>query len=136
MSRISLCDTRTSKHLYFPLFDKRSFFSLSLPLPFALLSISLSGLLRGSTDLYGNDTLPVRRLPKEQDTLDLTPCNVRKDTTGSLDCYHTGDGIRANQQPIINALHIVLRRRHNQHARALALINPHWDDEILFQEAR
>ncbi|KAI2800768.1 hypothetical protein BLOT_012340 [Blomia tropicalis] len=93
------------------------------------------GMLRGSLDLMGNDTLPVRRLPKEQDTLDLTPCNEPL-SNPQLTCYHTGDGIRGNQQPGINALHIVLRRRHNQHAKALAIINPHWDDEILFQEAR
>ncbi|KAH7644884.1 salivary peroxidase/catechol oxidase [Dermatophagoides farinae] len=93
------------------------------------------GLMRGSLDLMGNDTLPVRRLPKEQDTLDLTPCNEPL-SNPQLTCYHTGDGIRGNQQPGINSIHIMLRRRHNMHAKALAIVNPHWDDEILFQEAR
>jgi hypothetical protein len=91
--------------------------------------------LRGSLDIRGNETLPVRRLPKEQDTLDLTACNEPQ-SNPELTCYHSGDGIRGNQQPGINAIHIMMRKRHNMHAKALAYVNPHWDDETLFQEAR
>lgn len=93
------------------------------------------GLMRGSVDMRGNETLPVRRLPKEQDTLDLTACNEPL-SNPELTCYHSGDGIRGNQQPGINAIHIMMRKRHNMHAKALAYVNPHWDDETLFQEAR
>jgi peroxidase len=95
----------------------------------------VKGLMRGSLDMNGNETLPVRRLPKEQDTLDLTPCNPPINNP-ELDCYHSGDGIRGNQQPGVNSIHVMMRKRHNQHAKALARVNPHWDDETLFQEAR
>ncbi|XP_035789971.1 peroxidase-like isoform X1 [Anopheles albimanus] len=50
-------------------------------------------------------------------------------------CYHTGD-LRSNQSPHLALLQIVFLLEHNRLARELAILNRHWDDERLFQEAR
>lgn len=50
-------------------------------------------------------------------------------------CLMAGD-IRPNMDPISAALHIILMREHNRVASSLSEINPQWDDETLFQEAR
>uniref|UniRef100_A0A182JAF1 Heme peroxidase 1 n=1 Tax=Anopheles atroparvus TaxID=41427 RepID=A0A182JAF1_ANOAO len=50
-------------------------------------------------------------------------------------CYLTGD-LRSNQSPHLALLQIVHLLEHNRLAGALARMNPCWDDERLFQEAR
>ncbi|KAL0125820.1 hypothetical protein PUN28_004702 [Cardiocondyla obscurior] len=50
-------------------------------------------------------------------------------------CYATGD-TRANQNPQLTVLHIMLLREHNRIANYLAHLNPHWTDETIFQETR
>ncbi|KAG5891984.1 hypothetical protein JTB14_014428 [Gonioctena quinquepunctata] len=50
-------------------------------------------------------------------------------------CYLAGDA-RVNQNPQLTLLQIVLLREHNRIADILAKLNPHWNDETIFQEAR
>lgn len=50
-------------------------------------------------------------------------------------CYRTGD-MRTNQNPGLTILQIVLLREHNRIADVLQTINPHWDDELTYQESR
>ncbi|XP_054713172.1 peroxidase-like [Uloborus diversus] len=50
-------------------------------------------------------------------------------------CYKTGD-MRANQNPFLLTVHTYLLRHHNFICQELHAINPHWDDEKLYQEAR
>ena len=49
--------------------------------------------------------------------------------------FIAGD-LRANEQPILTALHTLFVREHNRRTEALALQYPDWTDEALYQQAR
>lgn len=66
---------------------------------------------------------------------ELRGCNVNQ-ARPKFKCFQTGDDIRGNQHPALQSLHTLYHRRHNQHAERLKNVNPHWDDERLFQESR
>lgn len=50
-------------------------------------------------------------------------------------CYEAGD-IRVNQLLALTMVHTLFLREHNRVAEQLSRLNPHWDDERLYQEAR
>jgi hypothetical protein len=45
---------------------------------------------------------------------------------------YLGD-LRVNEQPTLGAMHLLFVRQHNRLARNLKQLNPHWDDEVLYQ---
>lgn len=53
----------------------------------------------------------------------------------NVNCFLAGD-IRANEQVGLLAMHTVWFREHNRVADELRRFNPHWDGEMLYQEAR
>ncbi|KAK8781117.1 hypothetical protein V5799_017543 [Amblyomma americanum] len=57
------------------------------------------------------------------------------DPENDLICFKSGD-FRVNQNAGLVSLHTVSLREHNSIASKLAKINPHWNDETLFQVAR
>ncbi|CAG2103066.1 unnamed protein product, partial [Medioppia subpectinata] len=93
------------------------------------------GKLQTNKSLKGDDIMPEAILPRDQDMFDLNQCTPPADRPW-LGCLKGGDGNRVNQQVVINTMVTTLLLRHNQHCDGLALINQHWTDEILYQEAR
>lgn len=47
-------------------------------------------------------------------------------------CFDAGE-IRVNEQLILTTMHTLWAREHNRVAKQLSQINPHWDDETLYQ---
>ncbi|KAL4222729.1 hypothetical protein ACF0H5_018770 [Mactra antiquata] len=75
-----------------------------------------------------NNKLPV-------DTRDMN-CQLRSPMNiPSFYCLRAGDE-RANEQPGLSSIHTLFMREHNRLADGLQAINPHWDDERVYQEAR
>nr|CAD7454657.1 unnamed protein product [Timema tahoe] len=53
----------------------------------------------------------------------------------SMYCFEGGE-IRVNEQLVLTCMHTLMAREHNRVASSLGQINPHWDDETLYQETR
>ncbi|KAJ8985113.1 hypothetical protein NQ317_012763 [Molorchus minor] len=53
----------------------------------------------------------------------------------TLSCFVAGD-IRANEQVGLIAMHTLWMREHNRLTRELKYLNPHWDSDLLYHEAR
>ncbi|XP_077288383.1 peroxidase-like isoform X2 [Arctopsyche grandis] len=69
--------------------------------------------------------------PKENNMRDNCRCSMGNENV----CYKTGDS-RSNQNPQLAITQIMFVREHNRIADELSKLNPHWNDERIFQEAR
>ncbi|XP_023561288.1 lactoperoxidase isoform X1 [Octodon degus] len=63
-----------------------------------------------------------------------SPCELIS-TTADVPCFLAGDS-RASEQILLAASHTLLLREHNRLAQELKRLNPQWDGEKLYQEAR
>lgn len=74
----------------------------------------------------------IRRLLPMDKTENPSDC---LDFTKEKRCFISGDD-RVNQNPGLMTIQTVFVREHNRIADNLALVNPSWEDETVFQEAR
>ncbi|XP_022177219.1 chorion peroxidase-like isoform X1 [Myzus persicae] len=72
-------------------------------------------------------------LPPNKDPLD--GCNEESEMKKGRYCFLSGDA-RSNENMHLTTLHLIMVRQHNMIAGRLSSLNPHWDDEHIFQETR
>uniref|UniRef100_A0A8C5TAV9 Ig-like domain-containing protein n=1 Tax=Malurus cyaneus samueli TaxID=2593467 RepID=A0A8C5TAV9_9PASS len=63
-----------------------------------------------------------------------TEC-MRDESESPVPCFLAGDH-RANEQLGLTAMHTLWFREHNRVATELGALNPHWDGDLLYHEAR
>ncbi|MEQ2160439.1 hypothetical protein GOODEAATRI_033741, partial [Goodea atripinnis] len=100
-----------------------------------LRNFSTDGLLKVNEEHKdnGRDLLPFITMGPN---MCATRRRITNDTSAEeVQCFFAGDG-RVNENPALASLHTLLMREHNRLAHALASLNPQWDGEKLYQEAR
>uniref|UniRef100_A0A672JML2 Eosinophil peroxidase-like n=1 Tax=Salarias fasciatus TaxID=181472 RepID=A0A672JML2_SALFA len=81
----------------------------------------------------GREVLPFHPL---QVNMCATRRRVTNDTNArEIPCFIAGD-VRVDENVALTSLHTLFLREHNRLARELRRLNPQWDSETLYQEAR
>lgn len=88
----------------------------------------VGGLLRMYVTSDNRTLLPVSTDPNDG-------CNDVEENAKGRYCFESGD-TRANENLHLTSMHLIWARHHNYIASELERINPHWNDERLFQEAK
>ncbi|XP_077592785.1 eosinophil peroxidase [Stigmatopora nigra] len=93
------------------------------------------GLMRVNTEFRdnGRELLPFHPM---QVKMCATRRRVTNDTNASeVPCFIAGD-TRVDENVALTSIHTLFLREHNRLARQLKTLNPQWDSETLYQEAR
>lgn len=86
------------------------------------------GKLKMHVTVDNRTLLPVNKDPRDG-------CNEAEENAKGRYCFASGDS-RSNENLHLTSMHLLWARHHNYLAEGLRLVNPQWNDEVLFQESR
>ncbi len=90
----------------------------------------------GKLKMSSGDLLPFNTVDGEYDS-DLDPQAPQMANPGNpFPKYFVAGDVRANENPLLLAMHTLFVREHNRICVQLAVENPSWSDEALYQYAR
>lgn len=95
---------------------------------FVIVFSVVDGKLKMYLTIDNRTLLPVNKDPGDG-------CNEADENSKGRYCFSSGDD-RANENLHLTSMHLIFARHHNYIVDKLAAMNPHYDDEKLFQEAR
>ncbi len=99
-------------------------------------AIWLRSFIDGKLKVSSNNLLPWNTLNGEfNSTVDPSAPFMADDTKSNVKLFVAGD-IRANENPLLIAVHTLFVREHNRQCTILKNQNPTWDDEQLYQHAK
>ncbi|XP_069975779.1 salivary peroxidase/catechol oxidase isoform X2 [Penaeus vannamei] len=73
--------------------------------------------------------------PGHGSLLPFLDCEPEEGMVTGGQCFRGGD-VRVNEQPGLASMHTLWTRAHNTLATQLSVVNPHWNDERLYEETR
>ncbi|XP_042870130.1 chorion peroxidase-like isoform X2 [Penaeus japonicus] len=74
-------------------------------------------------------------VPGHGNLLPFVACVPEEGSVAGGRCFRGGD-VRVNEQPGLASMHTLWTRAHNTLATQLSVVNPHWDDDRLYEETR
>ncbi|XP_050420959.1 heme peroxidase 2 [Adelges cooleyi] len=82
----------------------------------------------------GKLNVTIHPIPGRKDLLPQSPIHPECKAQSGY-CFIGGDG-RVSEQPGLTAMHTIFLREHNRIAEVLHRLNPHWNDDTLYQNTR
>ena len=90
----------------------------------------------GKLRVSKGDLLPWNTITGEyNDPFDPSAVSMADDTHSGSKLFIAGDE-RANENPLLTAMHTLFVREHNRVCDEILLVNPAWNDELIYQMAR